>query len=164
MSPVHLTVPHVQQQQPGECLAACAQMILTYLAIPVTYQKLLKLVQVKSGIGTPVAHLRFLEQLNLEVVYRQGGSFDELADHLRQGHPCMVFLKTGELSYWPEATDHAVVVVGLDEQFIYVNDPAFPDAPVQVERGEFDLAWLEWDERYAVLMPAARSGQPGRLT
>ncbi|MCL4303972.1 MAG: C39 family peptidase [Anaerolineae bacterium] len=155
MALVHLAVPHVQQQQPGECLAACAQMILTYLAIPVSYQKLLKLLRVKSGIGTPVAHLRSLKQLRVEAVYQQG-NFDELAIHLRQGHPCIVFLKTGELSYWPEATDHAVVVVGLDEEYIYVNDPAFPDAPLQVDRGEFDLAWLEWDERYAVLIPLAR--------
>jgi len=50
-----------------------------------------------------------------------------------------------------------VVVVGLDDNFIYVNDPAFPDAPIQIERGEFDLAWLEWDEKYAVLIPRVGS-------
>ena len=151
MPPVHLTVPHIQQQWPGECLAACAEMILTYLAIPVRHKRLLKLLRVKSGVGAPAANIRHLEQLNLEVIYQQG-SFDELYDHLRQGRPCIAFIKTGELSYWDEAVNHAVVVVGLDDQFIYVNDPAFPDAPIQVERGEFDLAWLEWDEFYAAFI------------
>ena len=39
----------------------------------------------------------------------------------------------------------------MSKQHIYVNDPAFPSGPLTVDRGEFDLAWLEWDEKYAVL-------------
>ncbi|MCQ3977962.1 MAG: hypothetical protein DPW09_31430 [Anaerolineae bacterium] len=79
--------------------------------------------------------------------------FEDLFDHLSQGWPCLAFIKTGELPYWEENVDHAVVVVGLDDQYIYLNDPAFPTAPVQVDRKEFELAWLEWDEKYAVVSP-----------
>jgi hypothetical protein len=92
--------------------------------------------------------------LNLDVIF-QHGTFDQLQDHLQQDHPCIAFVYTGELSYWSEDVDHAVVVVGLDDRHIYVNDPAFPSGPLIVDRGEFDLAWLEWDERYAVLLPRA---------
>ena len=66
--------------------------------------------------------------------------------------PMLPFIKTGELSYWHEAIDHAVVVVGLDDRYIYLNDPAFATAPIQVERDEFDLAWLDWGEKYAVFI------------
>jgi ABC-type bacteriocin/lantibiotic exporter with double-glycine peptidase domain len=155
MTPIHLAVPHIQQQLPGECLAACAEMVLTHLAMPVAYEKLLNLLQVRSGFGTPAGNIRYLEQLKLEIIYRQG-DFDDLADHLKQGQPCIAFIKTSELPYWDEAVDHAVVIVGLDDQFIYLNDPAFPTAPIQVERGEFDLAWLNWGEKYAVLIPQER--------
>lgn len=153
VSAIHLSVPHIQQQQPGECLAACAQMILTHLNLPVTYERLLKLLQVRSGFGTPASHIRHLETLNVEISYQSLGTFEELYDHLSQGWPCLAFIKTGELSYWEENVDHAVVVVGLDDQYIYLNDPAFPTAPVQVDRKEFDLAWLEWDKKYAVVTP-----------
>jgi ABC-type bacteriocin/lantibiotic exporter with double-glycine peptidase domain len=152
MTPVYLAVPHLPQPAPGECLAACVEMVLTYLSRPVAYARLLKLLQVKSGWGTPAANIRYLEKLNLDIIY-QPGTLAELYDYLRQGRPCIAFIKTGELAYWDEDVDHAVVVVGLDDRFIYVNDPAFPEAPLQVARAEFDLAWLEWDEKYAVLIP-----------
>jgi hypothetical protein len=57
------------------------------------------------------------------------------------------------LPYWDQVTNHAIVVVGLDDEFVYVHDPAFAVAPIQVSHGDFELAWQEWDEFYAVLMP-----------
>ena len=53
---------------------------------------------------------------------------------------------------WNESTLHAVVVVGMDDQHVYLNDPGFPEAPVKVSHGDFGLAWLERDEFYAALM------------
>jgi len=40
MPRVILTVPHVQQRQLGECLAACAGMMLSYLGLAVSYDQL----------------------------------------------------------------------------------------------------------------------------
>lgn len=61
-------------------------------------------------------------------------------------------MQTVELLYWnKEENNHAVVVVGLDDDYVYVNDPAFLNAPIQVARGDFDLAWLAKDEYYAVI-------------
>jgi uncharacterized protein YvpB len=74
-----------------------------------------------------------------------------LAAHLLHGEPCIVFLRTGELPYWQEDTGHAVVLVGMDEDVVYLNDPAFAQAPQRVSRGDFLLAWLEFDYDYAVI-------------
>jgi uncharacterized protein YvpB len=81
------------------------------------------------------------------------GNWEELQAHLENNRPCMTLVQTSELPYWAEESDHAVIVIGLDDELIYLNDPAFPEAPIQVTRGEFDLAWLEKDEVYAVLIP-----------
>ncbi len=63
----------------------------------------------------------------------------------------IAFVNTACLSYWPEATRHAVVVVGLDAERVYLNDPFFDAAPQYTSRLEFELAWDEFDNAYAVL-------------
>ena len=62
-------------------------------------------------------------------------------------------MQTENLPYWPHNTLHAVVVVGIDDRSVYLNDPEFPEAPIAVPVGDFDLAWLAEDERYAILIP-----------
>ena len=151
MSPVVLPVAHIQQGDRGECLAACAAMVLTYLGFTVAYNRLLKLLQVQPPIGTPAFNIRELEQLGLTVVYEQG-TLAELHSHLSNNRPCIAFVKTIELPYWNEPGDHAVVVAGLDETDIYLNDPAFAAAPMQISYGDFDLAWLGRDEFYATFI------------
>ena len=155
MASIILPVPHILQRQPGECLAACAAMILTYLALSVNYNRLLKLLQVKPDIGAPSFNIRQLKTLKVDVTYKQG-TLVELHDHLINNRPCLTFVQTVELPYWnKEENNHAVVVVGLDDDYVYVNDPAFLNAPIQVPRGDFDLAWLAKDEYYAVItLPA----------
>jgi hypothetical protein len=39
----------------------------------------------------------------------------------------------------------------MNDANVYLNDPAFVQAPMQVSIGDFDLAWLEHDEKYAVI-------------
>lgn len=150
MKPVILPVPHIQQRKPGECLAACAAMALGYIGISVAYDRLLKLLNVRD-FGTTSSQIRNLEKLGVVVIYKTG-TLDELYEHLTNDRPCIAFVKTHQLPYWTEETDHAVVVAGLDDKMVYLNDPDFLDAPIQVARGDFDLAWLEWEELYAALM------------
>jgi ABC-type bacteriocin/lantibiotic exporter with double-glycine peptidase domain len=152
MTPVILPVPHVQQHEYGECLAACAAMVLGYFGVTVAYRRLLKLLQIEPDLGTPAYNIRRLEQIGFTVGYQQG-VLAELHDHLTNNHPCIAMVNTQELPYWSEAVQHAVVVVGLDANDIYLNDPAFSNSPFQVSHGDFELAWLEQDEFYAVVSP-----------
>lgn len=100
MASIILPVPHLLQRQPGECLAACAAMILTYLALPVNYNRLLKLLQVRPDIGAPSFNIRRLKTLGVvEVIYKQG-TLVELHDHLMNNRPGIAFVQTGELPYW----------------------------------------------------------------
>lgn len=152
MSSVILPVPHVPQRQLGECLAACAAMLLLYLGLSVNYDRLLKLLQIwPDAGGVPAPNIRELERLGVTVIYKQG-TLEELEDHLLNNRPCLALVQTGELPYWDEDTLHAVVVIGLDENTVHLNDPSFLTAPIQVSRGDFDLAWLARDEMYATLM------------
>jgi ABC-type bacteriocin/lantibiotic exporter with double-glycine peptidase domain len=123
-------------------------MILDYLGKPVAYDRLLDLLRIDPEIGTPASNIRNLATLGLDVLYAQGTLADILLC-LESNHPCIAFVNTGELPYWNETTGHAVVVVGIDDNMIYLNDPAFTDAPKVISQGDFLLAWLEADEYYA---------------
>lgn len=127
-------------------------MVLTYHHIRFNYRRLWKTLRIQSGVGTSFSNIQALKHEGITVLY-QRGSIPDLYAFLGKHQPVIVPVKTRELPYWKEQTDHAVVVVGMDNQFIYLNDPAFSTIPMQVSHGDFDLAWLERDEYYAVLAP-----------
>jgi ABC-type bacteriocin/lantibiotic exporter with double-glycine peptidase domain len=154
-----LPISHHQQDQQADCLAACAAMVLSYLQVSATYKTLIKRLRIGYA-GAPFRNLRYLESLGVSVDIRQG-RLDMLRLHLKKGIPPIVFVATQELSYWNEGTNHAVVVVGIDEKSIYLNDPHFADAPQSVSIAEFDLAWFEMEEYYALI--ELKRGLFGRL-
>ncbi len=124
-------------------------MVLDYLGRACPYSHLLQLLKIKS-IGAPSSNILRLTALGVHVTYK-AGSLEELEKQIAMGYPCIVFLDTAELPYWSEATFHAVVVVGMDDEYVYVNDPAFDQSPQPVPWGDFELAWVEEGCHYAVV-------------
>ncbi|MEK7277412.1 MAG: peptidase C39 family protein [Chloroflexota bacterium] len=151
MIPVILSIKHIRQRAQGDCVVACAAMALDHIGISADYNRLMKLLRLIEGVGTASYHVRELEQLGIVVVYKRG-TLTELHDHLTHNRPSIAFVKTADLPYWDEAVDHAVVVAGLDDDHVHLNDPAFDYAPIRVSRGDFGLAWLERDEVYSTFM------------
>jgi ABC-type bacteriocin/lantibiotic exporter with double-glycine peptidase domain len=146
-----LPVPHQKQQQEADCLAACAAMVLAYWKKPTPYNKLIQILAIEE-FGAPSSNIRFLERLGVNVILSEGGLTD-LEAHLQNGQPCIVFLRTKELPYWIDDTGHAVVVIGIDDSHVYLLDPAFDESPQQVSHGDFILAWLDFNDDYAVVTP-----------
>jgi uncharacterized protein YvpB len=126
-------------------------MLLDHLGRSLEYSRLRKLLNVQH-FGAPAGNIRRLAQLNLNVIYSQT-DLNGLEILVQQGRPVIVFVRTGELPYWTYSTDHALVVVGYDDDFLYVNDPDRDKAeiPIAVPRGDFELAWLERDYYYALI-------------
>lgn len=151
MPKVLLSVPHQRQQNDGDCLAACAAMVLTHLGRAIDYDQLLHLLDIQS-YGAPAGNIRRLVALNLTVTYSQT-DLAGLQAMLRQGSPIIVFVQTGELPHWRYNTSHALLVVGYDENNIYVNDPDREKIPLTIPYGDFELAWLERDYYYAMITP-----------
>jgi len=155
-----LPVPHVQQHADGECLAASVAMCLSYLQNPVRYERLLKTLLIQSDVGTAFSNIRNLEKLKIGVNYRRYGTLEELYRLLSGGWPCIVSIQTQELAYWNGTNVyHAVVVAGMDQNSVFLHDPALPAGPIDVTLGEFDLAWLAQDETYAILAPSTSGHQ-----
>lgn len=129
-------------------------MVLTDLQIKFSYRQLTRLLKTGDH-GTVFSHLLFLERLRVRIELGESDDYkniDLLTENIGNGCPVIVSVETAELqTYWSKATSHAVVVVGIDEQNVMVNDPAFDVAPQVVPINEFLIAWGEHYYRYAIL-------------
>ena len=67
------------------------------------------------------------------------------------GWPSLVAVDTGELPYWQSSVGHVVVLVGMDGEHVFLNDPALPEAPMRISMSDFYLAWYEQKLSYAVI-------------
>lgn len=144
-----LPVSHRRQKQQADCLAACAAMALGYLQVPINYEDVNRLLGV-DAIGTPFRRLQNLQALGLRINIDEG-NLTKLQTYLEDGLPSIVAVNTGQLPYWEDITNHAVVIIGIDEQYVYLNDPDTAESPQVVSLAEFELAWLEKDYLFAVI-------------
>lgn len=144
---------HRQQQYESDCLVACAEMVLSYLGIQINYKRLAR--QLRAGSSfTPFGHLRYLENLGLSINIGEQGSLSIFESTLELGLPVVVGVQTLTWEHWHgEVTRHAVVVVGIDQAngLIYINDPFFANAPIEMPLLNFQIGWEEKDREYAVI-------------
>lgn len=105
-----------------------------------------------TDIGTPSGRIQRLVRYGFEVIY-QTGSLAQLENWLSQQMPCILFVRTGSLSYWQLDTAHALVLIGLTSDLATLLDPMVGTNPIVVQTDELLLAWSYFDYTYAVLKP-----------
>ncbi|MFN8488181.1 MAG: cysteine peptidase family C39 domain-containing protein [Caldilineaceae bacterium] len=142
-----------RRQTQADCLATCTSMVLEYLGIAYEYNRLMRILGTTES-GTPFTNLtRLASALNLSVAH--GRDHEDLAifeQNISIGLPVIVAVQTWPLPYWRQIdTDHAVLVVGFDEENIYLYDPYFAVAPQIVDFDSFLTAWSERDFEYAII-------------
>jgi len=149
-----LDVPHRHQIDDGYCLPACVQMVLDYLDLTIPLDHLIRQLDVRPPLGAPASNVRNLRSDALDVTFTSG-TLSDLRSHLAQSNPPIVFVQAGELAHWRgRVSQHAIVVVGIDEQNVYILDPAAEDRPIPIPIGDFMLAWVEMDNLYALIRRA----------
>jgi len=142
-----------QRQQQADCLAACAAMVLEYLGVSVEEERLRRILGTTAD-GTPFPNIERLSALGLVVDYGREGDFERFERSIESGLPVIVAVETLGWRHWGgEITSHAVVVVGIDQanDRIYVHDPFFADAPIEMGLLEFAVGWEEKRRQYAVI-------------
>jgi len=153
-----LPVPHYKQSADGQCLPACVRMVLAYLGRDLTESQVAKVLR-SHTFGTPAPNIRHLESLGLSVMFGQM-SLSRLRAYLQQGAPCIVFVQAADLPYSGVEGYHAVVVIGLGEHVVYINDPAFDTGPQSVPLDHFMLAWSEFEYECAIIMKSQVEPEP----
>lgn len=148
---MRLKVPHRKQIDTGYCLPACVQMVLAYWGIQRDQDSLAKQLGMIEGAGTPGSRLFLLVSSSLDVQYRTRGNINDLEEALRGSVPPIALVWTGQLSYWDSNVPHAVVLIGTERGNFVVHDPAKSEEGILVSIPEFNLAWDEMDNIYALL-------------
>jgi ABC-type bacteriocin/lantibiotic exporter with double-glycine peptidase domain len=82
-----LAVPHIEQHNTGDCLAACVEMVCRYLGVAVQYERLVKLLDIKPGVGAPFSNIEKLTTLQLNIIHQTGGNWAQSYDLLALGWP-----------------------------------------------------------------------------
>jgi ABC-type bacteriocin/lantibiotic exporter with double-glycine peptidase domain len=144
---------HRQQRRESDCLIACAEMVLNYLGIPLSHERLARLLRAGAAF-TPFTNLRYLASLGLSITLGEHGDLSIFEPNLELGLPVVVGVQTLLWGHWQgEVTRHAVVVVGIDREHgvIYINDPFFPHAPIEMSLLRFEIGWQEKDREYAII-------------
>lgn len=149
-----LPVPHRRQQSKAGCLPACVEMVLAHWGQARSQETLSHQLGTDPDIGTPASRVRRLQSHSLDVSYVQA-SLAEIRHWLEKQVPVVALVHTTELPYWSRPCAHAVVVVGVDDDWVWVNDPAFDQAPIRVPTGDFALACDAMDNYIAVLQPSS---------
>lgn len=71
--------------------------------------------------------------------------------YIESGLPVIVAVDADTADQWPYYRDHAVVVIGFNDEYVFVNDPAQAEAPLEIDIDTFLLAWANRDYQYAVI-------------
>ena len=147
----NLPLRHKPQQGDGYCLPACVQMVFAYLGISRTQAAIAKTLELNPPFGTRHSNITKLASARIKVTY-EAGDLAKLHYWLEQGVPVIVFVQAGDLPHWAgQHFQHAVVVVGLEGQTVYLMDPALDSGPSAVNEAALMLAWRWLDYYYATL-------------
>lgn len=68
MPKVLLPVSHLKQKGDGDCLAACAPMVLEFIDRGIDYSHVAQLLKIRI-FGAPASNIRLITQLGLSVTY-----------------------------------------------------------------------------------------------
>jgi uncharacterized protein YvpB len=110
-------------------MAASLSMIFAYLGQPVSTNDLMKATGVAANGPVNVAQLQKASTAyGLGLTYVRGTDIARLSQELSAGKPSIVIIHYGSLPRRQDVNftgSHAVLVVGTDDQSVYINDPDY---------------------------------------
>ena len=141
----------------GMCGPASLKMVLAYYGVERTESELAKLCGTDANLGTSDVGIKeAAEGLGFKVEIKNNSIFDDIQGWLDKKVPVIVnWFTRGRMDY-PESDvpdGHLSVVVGLDDEYIYLQDPEIGKLR-QIARDDFLKVWVDfagehinsWDE------------------
>ncbi len=173
--PFLAAVPDVRQSTGYTCGAAALQAVLAYWGFPEREDRLVARLGSTPDAGTrPDAIVRVAGEYGLSAELREGLALADLEAALAAGTTVIVDLQAWrdrEDLPWTEIWDdgHYVVLLGMDADRLYFEDPSLLGARGTIPRAEFVDRWHDYegeppldasDRKYVRMAIFIRGGRP----
>ena len=136
------------------CGPASLRIVLDYYGVKKSEKELAKLCKVDKDLGVNDKDIkRVAKQLGFKVVIKNNSSFKDIEKWLDKKVPVIVdwFTKgRQEYSESETADGHYSVVAGLDDKYIYLQDPEIGRIR-KLKRNDFMRVWFDFEGNYMKL-------------
>ena len=133
------------------CGPASLKIVLKYYDIEVAEKELAQLTGVSSDLGTDDKGLvRAAKHFGFKVKIKNNSNFEDIEKWLNKKVPVIVdWFTRGRRDYSDSdiADGHYSVVAGLDNKFIYLQDPEIGKIR-KLERNDFMTVWFDFTGEY----------------
>jgi uncharacterized protein YvpB len=107
---------------------------------------------VRLDSGVPHSRITRLRSSQVNIIHQTAQGLNDLGVYLNHDLPVIAFVQAKELPHWRGRwSQHAVVIVGIDQDNVYLLDPAAQSSVITVTHDDFLLAWDEMKFSYAVI-------------
>lgn len=133
------------------CGPASLKIVLDFYGLNKTEKKLAEIAGFKKGLGIDDEGIkRTAESLGFMVEIKDESTFDDIEEWIKKGVPVIVDWFTRGRNDYPEsetADGHYSVVAGLDDEFIYLQDPEIGKIR-KIKRDDFLRVWFDFKGEY----------------
>jgi len=148
-------VPDVMQSQTWSCGAGSFRAVLGYYGLSAVEANLIEMLNTTSTHGTyPWDIVNASEKLGFPAQWRENVTLDEVRASLEQGVPVIIDGQRfrDENTSWDDTWDtgHYMVIIGLDDKNVYLEDPAVIGSRLSVPRDTFVSLWHDYESELPV--------------
>ncbi|MSU54295.1 MAG: hypothetical protein EXS48_00445 [Candidatus Staskawiczbacteria bacterium] len=133
------------------CGPASLKMVFDYYGIEKSEEEIAKLAGTTDDLGTDDQGIKkAAEELGFTVEIKNESSFEDIQVYLSKKTPVIVnWFTRGRIDYDDSQVPdgHYSVVVGLDDEFIYLQDPEIGKLR-KIERDDFMKVWFDFTGEY----------------
>ncbi len=133
------------------CGPASLKIVLNYYSVNKAEKELAKMAGWKKGLGIDDRGIKkSAERLGFKVVMKDNSNFEDIKKWLNREVPVIVNWFSRGRNDYPEsetADGHYSVAVGLDNKFIYLQDPEIGKLR-KIKREDFMRVWFDFKGEY----------------
>jgi predicted double-glycine peptidase len=145
-------VPDVRQSTDYSCGISAMEAVLRYYRVPVDEAALLREAKVDPEVGASLAKLAEIARKRGYVAeIRANLTLEQVEEEVARGRPAIVLNQSWRADpdlAWADCWDdgHYLVVIGADDDAVYVEDPSIEGARGRIRRAEFVERWHCWTD------------------
>ncbi|MEI6309056.1 MAG: C39 family peptidase [bacterium] len=155
-------VPDVRQAEYSSCGASAFQAVLSYYGIDSFETDLRTMLNTSSTHGTYSWDIvKVAQQMGFDAEWKENVTFNDIESFLRKGYPVITRSQRVKATNgtWEDTwtVGHYMVVIGLDDQNVYLEDPFLLGSRLKMTRSDFIASWHSYVSEVPIPPDAKKS-------